>query len=65
MEDRERALCKAIQASRLAWLTLYATLKNIEADRISDGYISFPDFEQFCHNQNAYDQHHGNTAVKT
>jgi hypothetical protein len=35
------------------------------ADDCSDGYISFPDFEQFCQNQNAYDQHREHSAVKT
>ncbi|CAO2649483.1 Nn.00g068680.m01.CDS01 [Neocucurbitaria sp. VM-36] len=33
--------------------------------RKQDGYISFPDFEKFCESQNAYDQHHEHTAVKT
>ncbi|KAF2795290.1 hypothetical protein K505DRAFT_240182 [Melanomma pulvis-pyrius CBS 109.77] len=34
--------------------------------RQQDGYISFPDFERFCENQNTYDnQHREHTAVKT
>ncbi|KAF1947106.1 hypothetical protein EJ02DRAFT_462044 [Clathrospora elynae] len=33
--------------------------------RQQDGYISFPDFEKFCQNQNSYDRHHQNSAVKT
>jgi hypothetical protein len=33
------------------------------SDIVSDGYISFPDYEKFCQDQNQYDQHH--TAVRT
>ncbi|KAH7386976.1 hypothetical protein DE146DRAFT_188899 [Phaeosphaeria sp. MPI-PUGE-AT-0046c] len=33
--------------------------------RQQDGYISFPDFEQFCQSQNGYDQRREQSAVKT
>lgn len=45
--------------------TGYTNLKQPEADQILDGYISFPDFEQFSNDHKPYDAHCGNTAVKT
>lgn len=35
------------------------------ADDLIDGYISFPDFEQFCQGQNGCDQRREQSAVKT
>ena len=35
------------------------------SDLPSDGYISFPDFEKFCQNQDPYGNNREHTAVKT
>jgi hypothetical protein len=36
--------------------TEYIRLKQHKANIPPDGYISFPDFEKFCQNQNPYGQ---------
>lgn len=40
-------------------------LKDHDANTASDGYVSFPDFENFHQEQNPYNQHREHNAVKT
>jgi hypothetical protein len=37
----------------------------METDYSSDGYISFPDFEQYRQSQASYEQRYQDAAVKT